>query len=72
LLIRVIPCCAPAGWRKKSPEELELLLREVSQRIDQQKKVEAILDEYMGVVQGVRQTDAQEYVNEPRKEEEES
>jgi len=48
------------------------LLREVSQRIDQQKKVEAILDEYMGVVQGVRQTDAQEYVNEPRKEEEES
>ena len=51
-------------------EELELLLREVIQRIDQQKKVEAILDEYMGVGQGVWQTDAQEYVNELRKEEE--
>lgn len=52
-------------------EELELLLREVIQRIDQQKKVEAILDEYMGVGQGVWQTDAQDYVNELRKEEEE-
>ena len=52
-------------------EELELLLREVIQRIDQQKKVEAILDEYMGVGQGVWQTDAQGYVNELRKEEEE-
>lgn len=52
-------------------EELELLLREVIQRIDQQKKVEAILDEYIGVGEGVWQTDAQEYVNELRKEEEE-
>lgn len=53
-----------------SQEELEVLLREVVQRIDQQKKVEAILDEYIGVGQGVWQTDAQEYVNELRKEEE--
>jgi hypothetical protein len=52
-------------------EELELLLREVIQRIDQQKKVEAILDEYIGVGEDVWQTDAQEYVNELRKEEEE-
>ena len=51
-------------------EELELLLREVIQRIDRQKKVEAILDEYIGVGKGVWQTDAQEYVNELRKEEE--
>jgi len=51
-------------------EELELLLREVIQRIDQQRKVEAILDEYIGVGKGVWQTDAQEYVNELRKEEE--
>lgn len=54
-----------------SQEELEVLLREVIQRIDQQKKVESILDEYIGAGEGVWQTDAQEYVNELRKEEEE-
>lgn len=52
-------------------EELEVLLKEVIQRIDLQKRVEAILDEYIGVGMGVWQTDAQEYVNELRKEEEE-
>lgn len=51
-------------------EELEILLRAVLKRIDQQKRVESILDEYIGIGQGVWVTDAQEYIDELRSEEE--
>ncbi|MCG8326264.1 MAG: hypothetical protein MI974_01205 [Chitinophagales bacterium] len=51
-------------------EELEVILKEILQRIDQQKRVESILDEYIGSGKGVWQTDAQEHVDELRSEEE--
>lgn len=50
-------------------EELEIVLREILQRIDAYKKAESILDEYIGSGKGIWETDAQEYVNELRKEE---
>jgi len=51
-------------------EELEMILKEILKRIDQQKRVELILDEYIGIGEGFWQTDAQEYVEELRSEEE--
>ena len=41
-------------------------------RIDQQKRVESILDEYIGLGEGYWLTDAQAYVEELRSEEEQS
>ncbi len=52
------------------PNELELILQEVLRRIDRKNKIESILDEYMGVGEGVWNSDAQEYINELRKENE--
>jgi hypothetical protein len=43
-------------------EELEIVLRELLKRIDQQKRVESILDEYIGIGERFWQTDAQAYV----------
>ena len=54
-----------------SQEDLESLLHVVVRRIDQQQKVEAILEEFIGTGEGVWHSDAQDYVNELRKEEEE-
>lgn len=53
-------------------EELEMILKEILKRLDQQKRVESILDEYIGIGKGFWQTDAQEYVEELRREEEKS
>ncbi len=53
-------------------EELEMILKEILNRIDQQKRVESILDEYIGIGKGLWQTDAQAYVEELRSEEEKS
>ena len=50
-------------------EELEMILKEIRRRIDQQKRVESILDEYIGIGESFWQTDAQEYVEELRREE---
>lgn len=50
-------------------EELEEVLKEIHLRIDQQKQMEAILEEYMGIGTGFWQTDAQEYVSGLRSEE---
>ncbi len=47
-------------------EELEIVLRELLKRIDQQKRIESILDEYIGLGEGFWQTDAQTYVEELR------
>ena len=47
-------------------EELEIVLRELLKRIDQQKRVSSILDEYIGLGEGLWQTDAQTYVEELR------
>jgi predicted translin family RNA/ssDNA-binding protein len=53
-------------------EEFEMILKEIHRRIDQQRRVESILDEYIGIGEGFWQTDAQEYVEELRREEEKS
>lgn len=53
-----------------SPDELELILKEILMRLDRRKKIETILDEYMGIGEGVWEVDAQEYVNELREDDE--
>ncbi len=47
-------------------EELELLLKEVIKKIEETKRIDSILEEYMGIGEGVWKSDAQEYVNELR------
>lgn len=49
-------------------EELELIMKEILKQIDQQKRVESILDEFIGSGEGFWQTDAQEYIEELRSE----
>ena len=51
-----------------NPDELELVLKEILMRLDRKKKIESILDKYMGIGEGVWSMDAQEYVNELREE----
>ncbi|MCB9082493.1 MAG: hypothetical protein H6555_12365 [Lewinellaceae bacterium] len=53
-------------------EELEVILKEILKQIDQQKRVESILEEYIGIGEGCWQTDAQVYIEELRSEEEKS
>ncbi len=48
--------------------ELEALLREILLRMDAHKQAESILDEYIGSGKGIWEMDAQEYVNELRRE----
>lgn len=58
------------GMNQLSQEDLAVLLREVIKRMDQQEQVEGILNEYIGIGEGLWDTDAQIYVDELRKEEE--
>ena len=53
-----------------NPDELEVILREILMRLDRKKKIETILEEYMGIGEGVWEMDAQEYVDELREEDE--
>lgn len=53
-----------------NPDELEVILKEILMRLDRKKKIETILEEYMGIGEGVWEMDAQEYVNELREEDE--
>lgn len=53
-------------------EELEVVLKEILRQIDRQKRVELILEEYVGLGEGFWQTDAQAYVEELRSEEDQS
>ena len=48
------------------PDELELILKEILMRLDRRKKIESILNEYVGIGEGVWEVDAQKYVNELR------
>ena len=52
-----------------NPDELELILKNILMRLDRRKRIESILEEYMGIGEGVWKVDAQEYVNDLRKEE---
>ena len=58
------------GINDLNPEELELVLKEILMKIDRKKKIESILDEYVGIGEGVWDMDAQEYINELREEDE--
>lgn len=49
-------------------DELEKVLKELLKRIERKKRIESILDQYIGIGKGVWETDAQEYVNKLRKE----
>ncbi|MCB0634993.1 MAG: hypothetical protein KDC54_00165 [Lewinella sp.] len=53
-----------------SQEELAVLLREVIKRIDQQEQVEGILNDYVGIGEGLWDTDAQAYIDDLRQEDE--
>ena len=50
------------------PEELEVILKEVLKKIEESHRIESILNEYIGIGEGVWETDAQEYVNKLREE----
>lgn len=51
-------------------DELELILKEILMKMDKKKKIQSILDGYVGIGEGVWNIDAQEYVNELREENE--
>ena len=48
--------------------ELEIILQEIMKRVDRKKQIESILDQYVGIGEGVWETDAQIYVNQIREE----
>lgn len=52
-----------AEIQQLNANDLELVLREILQRLDAYKNAEAILDEYIGSGEGNWETDAQAYVN---------
>jgi hypothetical protein len=43
-------------------------LKELLNRVERKKRIESIIDKYAGIGKGVWETDAQEYVNELRRE----
>ena len=53
---------------KLSPRDLELILREIFNRVDRRKKVESILDSYIGTGQNIWDLDAQQHVDSLREE----
>ena len=48
-------------------DELEQVLKELLNRVERKKRIESIIDQYVGIGKGVWETDAQEYVNELRR-----
>ena len=51
-----------------SSDDLELLLTEIKKKIDRKHKAQSILDDFVGKGKGVWKQDAQQYVDELRKE----
>ena len=47
-------------------EELEVILQEILNRLDRKNKIESLLNEYIGIGEGIWEKDAQEYVDELR------
>jgi hypothetical protein len=52
-------------------KELESLLQKIMDRIDRKRKLEAAFDHYIGLGEGVWDSDAQEYVDQLRSEDDE-
>ena len=46
--------------------ELELILKVIHKRVDQEKRIKSILREYKGIGEGIWKIDAQEYINQDR------
>lgn len=51
-----------------SQEELEVILGEILNRLDRKNKIESILDQYIGIGEGLWEEDAQDHINELREE----
>ncbi len=51
-----------------SQEELEMILSEILNRLDRKNKIESILDQYIGIGEGLWEQDAQDHINELREE----
>lgn len=49
-----------------NPNELETILKEIHRKIDKEKKIKSILEEYKGIGKGIWKTDAQQYINQDR------
>ena len=47
-------------------EELEVILQEILNRLDRKNKIESLLNEYIGIGEGIWEKDAQEYIDELR------
>ena len=50
------------------PEELELILKRINDRINRKRKLENAFEEYIGAAKGFWEMDAQEYINDSRTE----
>ena len=46
--------------------ELELILQEILKKVDQEKMIKSILNEYKGIGKGIWKIDAQNYINQDR------
>jgi len=51
---------------KLNINELELILKEILKKVDQEKRIKTILNEYKGIGKGIWEIDAQQYINEER------
>ena len=49
-----------------SINELELILQEILKKVDQEKRIKSILNEYKGIGKGIWKIDAQNYINQQR------
>ncbi len=48
---------------KLEAKDLEIIMKEILQRVNRKHKIESILDNFIGSGQGVWGLDAQEYIN---------
>jgi hypothetical protein len=46
--------------------EIKLVLRELLKKVDQERSIQSILNEYKGIGKGLWPTDAQDYINKER------
>ena len=46
--------------------DLELILKEILKKVDQEKRIKSILNEYKGIGKGIWKIDAQNYINKER------
>jgi len=46
--------------------ELEIVLKEIHKKVDKEKKIKSILNEYKGIGKGIWKIDAQQYIDQER------